>query len=57
MDMGRVGRKPAQALHVEARVITAPSTEMLRNFVKPNATMQKRKYGFRKRTTAWKKEG
>jgi 20S proteasome subunit beta 2 len=43
--------------NVDACVITSSSTEMLRNFVKPNERVQKeRTYGFRKGTTAWKKE-
>jgi len=43
--------------NVDACVITATSTEMLRGFVKPNERVQKeRQYGFRRGTTAWKKE-
>lgn len=43
--------------NVDACVITATHTEMLRNFVKPNERVQKeRKYGFRRGTTAWKSE-
>jgi len=43
--------------NVDACVITADKTEMLRNFVKPNERVQKeRSYGFRRGTTAWKKE-
>ncbi|KIJ67254.1 hypothetical protein HYDPIDRAFT_173876 [Hydnomerulius pinastri MD-312] len=43
--------------NVDACVITATHTEMLRNFVKPNERVEKeRKYGFRRGTTAWKTE-
>lgn len=43
--------------NVDACVITATQTEMLRNFVKPNERVQKeRSYGFRRGTTAYKKE-
>ena len=43
--------------NVDACVITATHTEMLRNFVKPNERVQKeRSYVFRRGTTAWKKE-
>lgn len=43
--------------NVDACVITASHTEMLRNFVKPNERVQKEKrYVFRRGTTAWKKE-
>ncbi|PCH34724.1 proteasome subunit [Wolfiporia cocos MD-104 SS10] len=43
--------------NVDACVITATHTEMLRNFVKPNERVQKeRSYGFRRGTTAWKSE-
>ncbi|KZT01667.1 proteasome subunit [Laetiporus sulphureus 93-53] len=43
--------------NVDACVITASHTEMLRNFVKPNERVQKeRSYGFRRGTTAWKSE-
>ncbi|KAH7886645.1 nucleophile aminohydrolase [Phlebopus sp. FC_14] len=43
--------------NVDACVITATGTEMLRNFVKPNERVEKeRKYGFRRGTTAWKSE-
>ncbi|THG98474.1 hypothetical protein EW026_g3714 [Hermanssonia centrifuga] len=43
--------------NVDACVITANHTEMLRNFVKPNERVQKeRSYTFRRGTTAWKSE-
>ncbi|KAI9058915.1 proteasome subunit [Trametes sanguinea] len=43
--------------NVDACVITASHTEMLRNFVKPNERVQKeRSYQFRRGTTAIKKE-
>ncbi|KAH9895815.1 proteasome subunit [Cubamyces lactineus] len=43
--------------NVDACVITASHTEMLRNFVKPNERVQKeRSYQFRRGTTAVKKE-
>ncbi|EIN04156.1 20S proteasome subunit [Punctularia strigosozonata HHB-11173 SS5] len=43
--------------NVDACVITANNTEMLRNFVKPNEREAKeRSYRFRRGTTAWKKE-
>ena len=43
--------------NVDACVITASHTEMLRNFVKPNERAQKeRVYRFRKGTTDWKGE-
>ncbi|KDQ52560.1 hypothetical protein JAAARDRAFT_198195 [Jaapia argillacea MUCL 33604] len=43
--------------NVDACVITANKTEMLRNFRTPNERVQKeRKYGFRRGTTAWKTE-
>ncbi|EGN97488.1 hypothetical protein SERLA73DRAFT_184212 [Serpula lacrymans var. lacrymans S7.3] len=43
--------------NVDACVITASHTEMLRNFVKPNERVEKeRKYKFRRGTTAWKTE-
>ncbi|CCL98462.1 uncharacterized protein FIBRA_00460 [Fibroporia radiculosa] len=43
--------------NVDACVITASHTEMLRNYVKPNERVQKeRSYGFRRGTTAWKSE-
>ncbi|KAI0791374.1 20S proteasome subunit [Abortiporus biennis] len=43
--------------NVDACVITANKTEMLRNFVRPNERVTKeRSYGFRRGTTAWKKE-
>ncbi|KAL6303687.1 proteasome subunit [Sparassis latifolia] len=43
--------------NVDACVITASHTEMLRNYVKPNERVQKEKsYGFRRGTTAWKSE-
>jgi 20S proteasome subunit beta 2 len=43
--------------NVDACVITASHTEMLRNFIKPNERVQKeRRYGFRRGTTAWKSE-
>ncbi|KAI0076640.1 N-terminal nucleophile aminohydrolase [Panus rudis PR-1116 ss-1] len=43
--------------NVDACVITADHTEMLRNFVRPNERVQKeRSYKFARGTTAWKKE-
>ena len=43
--------------NVDACVITASHTEMLRNFVKPNERVQKeRTYKFRRGTTEFKKE-
>jgi len=43
--------------NVDACVITADHTEMLRGFVKPNERVEKeRKYTFRRGTTAWKSE-
>ena len=43
--------------NVDACVITATHTEMLRNFVKPNERVEKeRRYVFRRGTTAWKSE-
>ncbi len=43
--------------NVDACVITSTQTETLRNFVRPNERVQKeRSYGFRRGTTAWKKE-
>lgn len=43
--------------NVDACVITANSTEMLRNVEMPNVRVQKeRDYKFRRGTTAWKKE-
>ena len=43
--------------NVDACVITASHTEMLRNFVRPNERVQKeRSYTFRRGTTEWKKE-
>ncbi|EPQ53393.1 hypothetical protein GLOTRDRAFT_131475 [Gloeophyllum trabeum ATCC 11539] len=43
--------------NVDACVITASHTEMLRNFVKPNERVEKeQRYKFRRGTTAWKKE-
>ncbi|KIK98395.1 hypothetical protein PAXRUDRAFT_134298 [Paxillus rubicundulus Ve08.2h10] len=43
--------------NVDACVITATHTEMLRNFVKPNERVEKeRKYTFRRGTTDWKSE-
>ena len=43
--------------NVDACVITASHTEMLRNFVKPNERVQKEKrYVFRRGATAWKTE-
>ena len=43
--------------NVDACVITATETEMLRGFVKPNERVEKeRKYTFRRGTTAWKSE-
>ncbi|KAG1774970.1 nucleophile aminohydrolase [Suillus placidus] len=43
--------------NVDACIITATQTEMLRNFVKPNERVEKeRHYTFRRGTTAWKSE-
>lgn len=43
--------------NVDACVITATHTEMLRNFVKPNErAVKERNYKFRRGTTAWKSE-
>ncbi|KAF8493789.1 nucleophile aminohydrolase [Russula emetica] len=43
--------------NVDACVITATHTEMLRNYVMPNVRVEKeRKYGFRRGTTAWTRE-
>jgi len=43
--------------NVDACVITATKTDMLRNFVKPNERVAKeRSYGFRRGTTAFTKE-
>ena len=43
--------------NVDACVITASHTEMLRNFVKPNErAVKERSYQFRRGTTAFKKE-
>jgi 20S proteasome subunit beta 2 len=43
--------------NVDACVITATDTEMLRNYVMPNVRVEKeRKYGFRRGTTAWTRE-
>ncbi|KAF8452075.1 20S proteasome subunit [Boletus edulis BED1] len=43
--------------NVDACIITATGTEMLRNFVKPNERVEKeRKYTFRRGATAWKSE-
>lgn len=43
--------------NVDACIITANSTEMLRNVEMPNVRVQKeRDYKFRRGTTAWKKE-
>jgi 20S proteasome subunit beta 2 len=43
--------------NVDACVITKDETQMLRNFVRPNERVEKeKKYGFRRGTTAWKKE-
>jgi 20S proteasome subunit beta 2 len=43
--------------NVDACVITATKTDMLRNFVKPNERVTKeRSYGFRRGTTAFTKE-
>lgn len=43
--------------NVDACVITAGKTEMLRNWQTPNERVQKEKtYGFRRGTTAWSKE-
>ncbi|KAH8991895.1 nucleophile aminohydrolase [Lactarius hatsudake] len=43
--------------NVDACVITATQTEMLRNYVMPNVRVEKeRQYGFRRGTTAWTRE-
>ena len=43
--------------NVDACIITASHTEMLRNFIKPNERVQKENtYRFRRGTTAWKSE-
>ena len=43
--------------NIDACIITANQTEMLRNVEMPNQRVQKeRDYKFRKGTTAWKKE-
>ncbi len=43
--------------NVDACIITATHTEMLRNVEMPNQRVEKeRKYGFRRGTTAWKRE-
>jgi len=43
--------------NVDACIITASHTEMLRNVEMPNVRVQKeRQYGFRRGTTAWKSE-
>lgn len=43
--------------NVDACIITATHTEMLRNVEMPNQRVQKeRQYGFRRGTTAWKTE-
>ncbi|KAI0259479.1 nucleophile aminohydrolase [Gloeopeniophorella convolvens] len=43
--------------NVDACVITASNTEMLRNYVTPNVRVEKeRTYGFRRGTTAWTRE-
>ncbi|KAG6841524.1 Proteasome subunit beta type-7 [Blastosporella zonata] len=43
--------------NIDACIITASSTEMLRNVEMPNMRVQKeRTYGFRRGTTAWKSE-
>jgi len=43
--------------NVDACIITATHTEMLRNYVMPNVRVEKeRKYGFRRGTTAWTRE-
>lgn len=43
--------------NVDACIITATGTEMLRNFVKPNERVEKeRTYTFRRGTTAWKSQ-
>jgi 20S proteasome subunit beta 2 len=43
--------------NVDACIITASHTEMLRNVEMPNIRVQKeRQYGFRRGTTAWKTE-
>lgn len=43
--------------NVDACIITATHTEMLRNYEMPNVRVEKeRKYGFRRGTTAWTRE-
>jgi len=43
--------------NVDACIITASQTEMLRNYVMPNVRVEKeRRYGFRRGTTAWTRE-
>jgi len=43
--------------NVDACIITASHTEMLRNYVMPNVRVEKeRRYGFRRGTTAWTRE-
>ena len=43
--------------NVDACVITATQTDMLRNYVTPNVRVKKeRKYAFRRGTTAWTRE-
>lgn len=43
--------------NVDACIITASHTEMLRNYVMPNIRVEKeRRYGFRRGTTAWTRE-
>jgi 20S proteasome subunit beta 2 len=43
--------------NVDACIITATHTEMLRNYVMPNVRVEKeRRYGFRRGTTAWTRE-
>lgn len=43
--------------NVDACIITASHTEMLRNYVMPNVRVEKeRRYAFRRGTTAWTRE-
>lgn len=43
--------------NVDACIITASQTDMLRNYVMPNVRVEKeRRYGFRRGTTAWTRE-
>jgi 20S proteasome subunit beta 2 len=43
--------------NVDACIITATQTEMLRNYVMPNVRVEKeRRYGFRRGTTAWSRQ-